>query len=222
MGFMPPMAEWLYLQICLYNWDKRAPLPVSEAKLRLSRSPTWEDDLASLVDAGKVIRTAGGGIFVERAMVEAERAFELWDKKSRGGRVSKIKRDHQDAQHSSKSVDHTQANSLASNESENEISPNGEPPLPPIGELVFNVPDQIMRAFRDHRRKIKAPLTPHAEKLIVKKLEQFKRENGHDPTEVLEQSILNGWRGVFPIKGADNGNRSSGDGRNGLFGACAE
>jgi len=81
MAFMPPMAEWLYLQICLYNWDKRETMPMAQAKLRLSRSPDWEADLAMLLDAGKVHRTNGGGLFVERAMVEAERAYELWERK---------------------------------------------------------------------------------------------------------------------------------------------
>jgi hypothetical protein len=75
-AYMPPLAEWLYLQVCLYNWDKREPVPPAQAALRFSRSPSWAADLEMLIDAGKVIKTAGGGLFVERAMVAANKASE--------------------------------------------------------------------------------------------------------------------------------------------------
>ena len=218
MGFMPPMAEWLYLQICLYNWDKREPLPEKEARLRLSRSPTWEEDLALLIDASKVIKTAGGSFFVERAMIEAERSYELWEKKSRGGKRSKPKQLHDDAEDSNKS----DANTLRSNENENESETCSNEQGASAGGMIFSVPDPIMRAFRDHRRKLKSPMTPHAEKLIIGKLEKINRERGHDPTAVLEQSIESGWKGVFELKGAGNDNRNNKSGGSGLLDACTE
>lgn len=223
MAYMPPMAEWLYLQICLYNWDKRAPLPAAEAKLRLSRSPDWEHDLAALLEANKVFKTAGGGLFVERAMVEAERAYELWEKKSRGGRVSTSKRNQREAQHSRKTVGNTPPGTLPSNESESEseTSPNGEGAGERVGNLLFSVEPSTMANFRQHRMRLKAPLTPHAESLIVRKLERFHAEHGHDPTEVLNQSMERGWKGVFELKGDDHGNGNNG-GSNGLLDACRE
>jgi hypothetical protein len=81
-----------------------------------------------------------------------------------------------------------------------------------------------MKAFRDHRTKIGAPMTVRAEELMVGKLEKIHAEHGHDPTAVVEQSIMNGWRGVFPLKDEGNGRanrqgtgaggKSSGDGFN--------
>lgn len=52
-------------------------------------------------------------------------------------------------------------------------------------------------AFVEMRRRSKAPLTPYAEKLIVRELVKLKTA-GHDPQTCLDQSIMLGWRDVFP------------------------
>lgn len=54
-------------------------------------------------------------------------------------------------------------------------------------------------AFCEMRRKIKAPLTPYAEKLILRELVRLKSA-GQDPQACLDQSIRNGWRDVYPLR----------------------
>lgn len=56
-------------------------------------------------------------------------------------------------------------------------------------------------AFVDMRKAKgqRAPLTKHAAILILNQLTALKGE-GYDPNECLEQSIINGWAGVFPTK----------------------
>lgn len=53
--------------------------------------------------------------------------------------------------------------------------------------------------FEEHRKKLRAPMTERAFELILKKLARFRTE-GMDPVEVLEQSIMNGWVGIFPVR----------------------
>lgn len=53
------------------------------------------------------------------------------------------------------------------------------------------------------RKKIKRPLTDYAMKLAIKKLAELKEE-GYDPKEVLEQSIMCCWLGLFPTKQPKN------------------
>lgn len=53
--------------------------------------------------------------------------------------------------------------------------------------------------YRDYRKKIGHPMTEHAEVLAIKKLGQLK-EHGNDPTEVINQSILSSWSGLFEVK----------------------
>ena len=53
--------------------------------------------------------------------------------------------------------------------------------------------EETADAFIAHRKASKSSLTEHAARLIAKKL------RGHPkPDAVVEQSIMNGWKGVFP------------------------
>lgn len=209
-AYMPASVEWLYLQVCLYNWDRREPLPQNQTAMRFSRSSSWEADLAMLIDAGKVIRTASGGLFVERAMIAANKAYDLWARKSRGGKNRHSGGNQGENGGGGQDSGNTPASSPASNQNQNQNQNqtplDGEsPPDPPAGDLVFAVPADAMKAFRDHRTKLKHPMTQRAEELLIAKLERIHADHGHDPSAVIDQSILNGWRGVFPIKDEGNG-----------------
>ena len=47
------------------------------------------------------------------------------------------------------------------------------------------------------RKKIHAPMTSHAETLILTKLEKWRLEFGANPIDILNESIEKSWRGVF-------------------------
>lgn len=89
---------------------------------------------------------------------------------------------------------------------------------------AFALPTEAFKHFRDHRNRIKKPMTPRAEQLIVMKLERIWTEHGHDPAAVMDQSIVKGWLDVFPLKDEQNGTgtrngagaRDAGDRRGGL------
>jgi hypothetical protein len=74
----------------------------------------------------------------------------------------------------------------------------------------FSVPAAAMKAFRAHRVKIRKPMTDRAEELIGMTLQRIHAEHGHDPTAVINQSIMFGWTGVFPLKeeGSGRANRN--------------
>lgn len=57
------------------------------------------------------------------------------------------------------------------------------------------VPPTIARAFVTHRDDLKKPMTENAANAMCKKL-----EGHHDPGAVLNDSIANGWQGIFPEK----------------------
>jgi hypothetical protein len=60
------------------------------------------------------------------------------------------------------------------------------------------VPVEAWKAYEEMRKKIKRPLTKYAKSLAIKRLNTLRKE-GHDPGEVLDQSIFNSWQGLFPI-----------------------
>lgn len=65
-------------------------------------------------------------------------------------------------------------------------------------ELPDWLPVDAWDAYVAHRRAIRAPLTPYARRLAVRKLAEL-RALGEDPRAILEQSILHGWRGLFGL-----------------------
>ena len=76
--------------------------------------------------------------------------------------------------------------------------------IPSLNEAVL--------AFVDFRKKIKKPMTDHAVDLMLKKLDKM-TDSTDGKIAILNQSILNGWQGIFPLKdggtyGQNNGNSS--------------
>ncbi len=61
------------------------------------------------------------------------------------------------------------------------------------------------------RKKIRVPLTDRAITLAINKLKKLRRE-GNNPTEVIEESILNGWKGLFPLKNSSEKEPAYGEG----------
>jgi hypothetical protein len=66
-------------------------------------------------------------------------------------------------------------------------------------KVFTDVPElnQAILAFMEFRKSIKKPMTDHAVKLLINKL------NGMtsyipEQIEIINQSIVNGWQGVFP------------------------
>ncbi len=84
----------------------------------------------------------------------------------------------------------------------------GTAPEPSI-ELPPWIPIDSWNGFVEMRKTIRRPLTSHGAKLLIAKLEQF-RQDGHDPVEILNESTMNDWQGVFlPRYGGNDGARKT-------------
>lgn len=199
-AIMSDREEWTYLQVCLHNWDKGEAMPKRLQPGLLGRNPEWSATVAALVEMDKVTVTASGALLVPRAITSYRAALAALEKKSKSGKAGANSR--------------WNTNDKDGGANSPQGSTGGQ-----NGDLIFSVPPQDWSDFRDHRRKLGAPMTARAEAGIIKKLETIHREHGHDPVAVIEQSILKGWRDVFPLKGESNGNGPHGDGR-GLFNAA--
>ena len=73
-----------------------------------------------------------------------------------------------------------------------------------------SVPAELREAFDAYaqmRRKMRKPLTESAEKLVMQALETLAPERTDMQKQILEQSILNGWTGVYPLKAQDQPDR---------------
>ncbi len=59
--------------------------------------------------------------------------------------------------------------------------------------------DTAVKEFITFRKKIKKPMTDHAVKLMLSKLNKLTSDTD-EQVEILNQSILNGWQGIYPLK----------------------
>ena len=213
---LPPMAEWLYWQISLYNMDKGEPVPANRLPMILVRyGGDWQGDLDLLIDLGKVHRTASGSVFVKRSLVEYERADAAMNKKRQAGKKGAQKRwgdsSLDSSANGSTNGDATKnacdTNSSRAEQSRAEQSEaNASPPLPPQIDMLDLIKPDVWKDFAEHRIKLKKPMTERAATMMRNKLVEIAEETGHDPNSILEQSIMRGWLGVFPLKDDDKGN----------------
>lgn len=63
------------------------------------------------------------------------------------------------------------------------------------------IPSDAWQGYLDMRKKIRKPMTPRAITLVVNALQKMK-DSGQDVGEVLDQSTMNSWQGVFEVKGS--------------------
>lgn len=61
------------------------------------------------------------------------------------------------------------------------------------------LPIPVWESFIEHRKEIKAPMSIRAQRLMMGQLQKLRME-GTDIVESLNQSIMNGWKGVFPVR----------------------
>lgn len=61
------------------------------------------------------------------------------------------------------------------------------------------LPESAWNEFRAHRKAIKKPMSDIAENKTIVALGRL-RDEGNDPVAVLDQSMANGWQGVFEVK----------------------
>lgn len=63
---------------------------------------------------------------------------------------------------------------------------------------------QAMNDFADMRKQMKKPMTGRAKELLLKKLEKLSHGDEEIKIAILEQSIVNGWLGIYELK-SDSG-----------------
>lgn len=73
--------------------------------------------------------------------------------------------------------------------------------------------DELNKAindFVDFRKQIKNPITDRGIKIMLNKLKNLEPTSIANQIAILEQSIMNGWKGIFPLKG-DYGGKENKD-----------
>ena len=87
------------------------------------------------------------------------------------------------------------------NNNSNTYKNNNINPLTPLDKALID--------FEEMRKKIRKPLTENAKHLILQKLEKM-AETDEEKIEILNQSIMNSWQGIFPLKKENDSKKKDG------------
>lgn len=203
----------------LLDWCYTNERPIPKVDLyRISRAQTKsERDAVDKVVADFFHREGDGFVQgrAKEAIVKRQQAAEVHRDAGRmGGRPenqNSIQNDNQTGNQNGPGKETKQAHMERSIPSSHQAT---KPSKGKIKSLAAAPPAWIdatlWEHWRDERKSMKAPMTPHAEALLFVKLEAMRTE-GHDVRAVIEQSIERRWKGFFPIKSdAKNGHSGSG------------
>lgn len=109
--------------------------------------------------------------------------------------------------------------SLTSLSPHKENTPKGVQKKVPHQEIILPpwLPLPEWEGFKEMRLKIRKPMTTRAERLAIGKLERFMAQ-GHDPGEILNQSIMNDYQDLYEPKEkyANTGKGNARSGKNGI------
>lgn len=75
--------------------------------------------------------------------------------------------------------------------------------ISPLTPLIEQLPGELQTAmweYVDHREQLKAPFSELACKKLLKKLQQLSAGDTQKAIAILDQSIRNGWKGIFELK----------------------
>jgi uncharacterized protein YdaU (DUF1376 family) len=201
-----------YLLMLHHHYATEAPLPADEAVIcRIIRATSKAEAAAVRAVLSEFWTLTPDGWVNERAADEIQAASELRDLNSEkgklGGRPKKADSKAEEnppafSRVSSGKAEQKPSQTPDSTSQKRGINPPNPPAAaPPSPELPPGLLPETWKAFRDHRQRLRAPLTPRAEKLLLDKLATLCAD-GADPNALVDRSIEHGWKGLFPLNGS--------------------
>lgn len=207
-----------YLLLIMTYWQRGEALPDDDKKLaRICRIGPREWARMKPV-ISEFFQISRGAWFHSRIESELDNVRSKSLKKREGG-LARAKQMHSTrlapAQLSDTDTDTEDTTDVVSRDAGARAAGNadGKPPKsePPAQQKAPVIPDWIPTeswdGFVAMRKSTKNPLSDHGVKLAIRELEKLRRD-GHDPGAVLDQSTLQNWRGLFPIKDNHRGNQN--------------
>jgi hypothetical protein len=83
---LPRVHRSVYFEVCVKIWDHAQPVSAADVRVMMLDIGNADQVLDDLIAIGKLERLEDGSISNERALTEAKRALDLWNRKSVGGK----------------------------------------------------------------------------------------------------------------------------------------
>jgi hypothetical protein len=165
------------------------PMPDEQVSRRCGTSTQEYAALLGELDAAGIPRRNSEGIIYSKRMVSDDKKRKEWRKWQKTHRLNK-KSCQPDVRVMSTVSSSSFPSPIKEREREEKTNTAAAPQIVSVAGWL---------AFVEMRKKMRKPLTERAGELIRQKLLNLK-EQGFDPEEVLEQSVMRSWAGVFPIE----------------------
>lgn len=200
------MAEHgAYFKLLMFVWDQRGPAPIDERKLMgICNARSTDEILAMRRVLEEFFILAEDGWYNKRMQREIERFQNISHVRSEAGKLGyQAKAKHLPSKsQASASIPNPNTNI---NTNPSTIPPLGEKPkartkpVPSASGLPEWLDAKDWAAYLDHRRGLRKPMTGEAQRRAILELDKL-RAAGNPPAAVIEQSLLRGWTGLFPVK----------------------
>lgn len=194
---LSPMKHGIYLCLLMHCWDQKGPCPLDEQECSGIANCRSSDEMEALQYVlAKFFVRMNDGFYNSRMQLEIEKAHALSLARSGAGRKgyeAKARQLLNKSQASARQVPlHPPPHLHPQLEKE-------KTPLATPSALPDWFPADRMEAFRKHRKAMKKELTAEGERLLLLKLSKLRRE-GHDPIDLVNDAIANGWQGIVVPK----------------------
>lgn len=188
---LDPYQDGCYRRLIDHYMRSRYPLPDNDAAL----ARIVGDSVANWVAmASAIVRP----FFTPKdGLLHLKRCDDILDDQdSRSRRLSEHGKRGAEKRWKSKNNSHPIATPMGSAIAQDKTRQDKEPLIVPLkGDVDIPVwlSKETWESYRKHRGK---KFTDNAQRLALKKLTSWKAD-GHDPNEILNNSIMNGWKGLF-------------------------
>ena len=219
--FFPGHSEgqviWAILRIT-YGWHKKEDYISISQIMKMTRiSRRMVIYCLQNLEAKKMIiikRRRGRGVKNEINKIGLQKNYDLWVVQEKGKQYRKALKTRKEyyIKYRKKVVQETGGSARNDNLVVQEIKKRGEF-LAPTKETITKETItkekgtlfiKTWKEFKIMRSRIRKPMTERAEELIIRKLDSLSDNEG-EQIAILNQSIMNSWQGVFPLKEYNRG-----------------
>jgi len=200
ISFCSLPAQGLFINICSYYWQRECHLTETQILRRFN----YPDLLKELIDE-KVIRINDEQIKINFLFEQYYGIIKDKEDSSAKGRIGNLKRWNRPAydRYANGEISLEEAFLIPKPSPPDElaIAKSSQIREEEIKEDNINsLFDSVFDSFLEMRVKLKKPMTGKAIELLKSKLEKLAPADEQTQIEILEQSIMNNWQGVFPLK----------------------
>lgn len=168
-----------------------------------------------ITSLANIAKKCGNGISTQNirsALVRFEKLEFLTNESTKTGRLITIVNwsnyqggDDEPNKEPNKEVTKTQQRGnkeVTTNKNNKNNKNNNNPPISPLDEMVSELPVDLQESvneFIEHRKQIKAPMNELSLKKMLNQLSKLSGGNTEMCKAILDQSIINGWKGIFEL-----------------------